>query len=186
MIELDLSKFTFGLYLKHYATFDKLNNADLNQPFKDTKHIEQWYAAMDDFTRAVSGWDIENIRQIKTPDRNSINKILADWMTFTEAELAQSYIEHGYDSFPLQVPFQSGSKTIDRIILEVPTVETSIHHDKAQPQLEKDWTIFRGMTELSDDEVKQLSMPDYLQVKRRAYDFLLESADYFPHRPSKR
>jgi len=157
------------------ATIFHCDHADVLATDPDERH------AFAEFARLSCGLSAVEVKRLKMPDWNALRLKLSDLVSKgSDFFFDQSEIKLDPEKPQLLIPIQGDDgSTIERIELQVPSVETT---DLMQKQVDgeaRSRFITLSCTGLSPDELDRLSCPDWNYLQGRINDFLNETADYF-------
>ena len=159
--ELTFEPLTFSIYGK----------VDVNQEDEDL--------VVEDFTLALTGISQKAFDALKTPDFNSVEKIIFRLVTNKSPDWLPG-IDIGNDKIHLALPIKGDDdRLINEIEFKVPSVKTRKIY-KTQPTDEKKQAfITHACTGLSESEIGRLFMPDWNQAQGNIDNFLNQQAGFF-------
>lgn len=134
------------------------------------------------FARLSCGLSASEVKRLKMPDWNKLKLHLSDLVAKgSDFFFKRAGIAFDVDSPPLLVPIEGDNgQPIDKVELQVPSVETTDLMMKHGDPEARSLFITLACTGLSKGEVGRLSAPDWNYLQGRINDFLNEAADFFP------
>ncbi|MBJ7536629.1 phage tail assembly protein [Marinomonas transparens] len=127
---------------------------------------------------SATGLTVEELKNLVTPDYNSIQNQVLELMSATTSTLLEGVFNKNPVALLIPIQGDNGQEKAT-YKLRPPTVATTDLMDTHDDEWQRTLFISSSCTGFSQAELERLCLPDWNQLQERLIDFLEKSADFF-------